>query len=124
MSKCLVTGGAGFIASHLVEALVAAGHVVTVLDNLSTGKKENLDAVADRIRFIEGDIREAELVREVCKEQDIVFHYAALASVHRSFQEPDLNYSTNITGTFNVLDAAHQAAAAASPAARLAAGGQ
>jgi UDP-glucose 4-epimerase len=106
--RCLVTGGAGFIGSHLVEALVAQGEFVTVLDDLSTGNLENLAAVQEKIRVIKGDIRDFKTVQKACQKQDVVFHYAALASVAKSFAEPELNYSTNVTGSFNVLEAAKQ----------------
>ena len=109
MAKYLVTGGAGFIGSHIVETLVRRGDAVRVLDNLSTGKKENLAAVADRIEFIEGDVRAPESCSAAVKGVDHVLHEAALASVVRSVEDPLLNNSINVTGTLNMLLAARDA---------------
>src|SRR3954454_154502 len=80
MAVCLVTGGAGFIGSHLVEALVERGDRVRVLDNFCTGDRANLDAVRERIDLIEGDITDAETVRQATRGAEFVFHQAALAS--------------------------------------------
>ncbi len=102
----LVTGGAGFIGSHIVEALVAEGRRVVVLDDLSTGRRENLAAVADRIEFIEGDIRDAETCRRAAAGCDGVFHEAALVSVPESVENPRRNHEVNVTGLFNILEAA------------------
>src|SRR5690349_12896271 len=77
MAVCLVTGGAGFIGSHLVEELVKRGDAVRVIDNLSAGQSENLDSVADQIRFTIGDVRDSGLVREFARGVDHVFHLAA-----------------------------------------------
>jgi len=109
MSKVLVTGGAGFIGSHLVEALVAAKHEVTVLDNLSTGKKSNLAGVKDKIRFVKGDIGDVRVLKEVCAKQDYVFHLAAIASVPYSVEHPFEAHEINATGTLKVLLAARDA---------------
>jgi nucleoside-diphosphate-sugar epimerase len=109
MAKYLVTGGAGFIGSHIVETLVRRGDAVRVLDNLSTGKKENLAAVAARIEFIEGDVRAPESCSAAVKGVDHVLHEAALASVVRSVEDPLLNNSINVTGTLNMLLAARDA---------------
>lgn len=107
--KYLVTGGAGFIGSHIVDALVEAGHQVTVLDNLSFGHKENLSGVWSRITFIEGDIRNAETCLQAAEGCDGIFHEAALVSVPDSINRPRDNHDINITGTLNVLEAArHQ----------------
>ena len=77
MAHCLVTGGAGFIGSHIVEALVARGERVRVLDNLSTGRLENIAPFLEHIEFVEGDLREAEIVHQVMDGVDYVLHQAA-----------------------------------------------
>ena len=105
----LVTGGAGFIGSHLVDALLGLGATVRVLDDLSNGRRENLEHVAGRIDFIEGDIREAEVCRRACGGIDVVFHQAALGSVPRSMKDPATSLAVNIGGTANVLTAARDA---------------
>jgi nucleoside-diphosphate-sugar epimerase len=109
MAKTLVTGGAGFIGSHLVEGLVAAGHEVVVLDNLSTGARENLDPVRGRVRFFEGDVRDAATVRSLLQGVSWVFHLAALASVPRSVADPFSSHDHNATGTLTILLAARDA---------------
>ncbi len=106
MAKCLVTGGAGFIGSHLVEKLVEAGEDVVALDDLSTGKSSNIESVMDKIRFVKGDIRDEELVRKTMKGIDFVFHQAALRSVPLSVVNPGAFNDVNITGTLNILLAA------------------
>jgi UDP-glucose 4-epimerase len=102
----LVTGGGGFIGSHLVERLCRDGHRVRVLDNFATGRRENLAHLTDRIELIEGDIRSFEQVRGAMGGADRVFHFAALPSVPRSVQDPLASNESNITGTLNVLLAA------------------
>jgi UDP-glucose 4-epimerase len=109
MSVCLVTGGAGFIGSHLVEALVARGHEVRVLDNLSTGDRANLDAVADRIDFLPGDITDLSAVRDAVRGVEVVYHQAALASVPRSVADPLATHQVCVNGTLHVLLAARDA---------------
>ncbi|MCG3136661.1 MAG: UDP-N-acetylglucosamine 4-epimerase [Phycisphaerae bacterium] len=109
MAIYLVTGGAGFIGSHLVHRLVADGYRVRVVDNLSTGKKSNLAAVADRIDFIEGDLREAGCCARACAGVEVVFHIAALPSVPRSIDDPVTFHENNIDGTFRLLWAAREA---------------
>jgi UDP-glucose 4-epimerase len=104
--KVLVTGGAGFIGSHLVEALVQSGDDVRVIDNLITGRRENLNAVADRIDWIEGDILNTRLLRQAMQGVEIVFHQAALASVQLSIERPTEVHNVCATGTLNVLEAA------------------
>ena len=104
----LVTGGAGFIGSHLVEALVKRGDRVRVFDNLMTGKMANLAQVAGKIDFIEGDIRDFQAIRQALTGVEVVFHEAAIPSVPRSINEPILNHDINVNGTFNVLLAAHE----------------
>ena len=105
----LVTGGAGFIGSHISEALVNRGDRVRVLDNLMTGNRENLGHLANEIDFIEGDIRDFDTVRRAMDGVRIVFHEAAIPSVPRSVIEPVLNHESNVNGTFNVLLAARDA---------------
>jgi UDP-glucose 4-epimerase len=105
----LVTGGAGFIGSHITENLVRRGDSVRVLDNLITGNRSNIAHLEDRIEFIEGDIRDYETIRRAAEGVDIVFHEAAIPSVPRSVAEPLLNHDTNVNGTFNVLMAARDA---------------
>ena len=106
MTTTLVTGGAGFIGSHLVEALVARGETVRVLDDLSTGKRENLAAVRDRVTFVEGSIADAAVVRDVMDGVDSVFHQAAVASVPLSIERPIHVERVNVEGTLQVLEAA------------------
>lgn len=105
----LVTGGAGFIGSHLVEALVRRGDRVRVLDNFLTGKPENLAALEGRIEIVDGDIRDWDVIRQACRDIEVVFHEAAVPSVPRSVNEPQLNHEINVNGTFNVLMAARDA---------------
>ncbi len=109
MARYLVTGGAGFIGSHIAETLVRRGDEVRVLDDLSTGKKENLAGVAGRIEFIEGDIRDLETCRRAVKGVGTVFHEAAFASVAGSVADPILNDAINVRGTLNMLVAAREA---------------
>lgn len=103
----LVTGGAGFLGSHLVEALVNEGAQVRVLDNLSTGKRENLAGLP--VEFIEGDIADREVVETAVSGCHTIFHQAALVSVPLSIKEPLRNHLSNVNGTFNVFDAAREA---------------
>jgi UDP-glucose 4-epimerase len=105
----LVTGGAGFIGSHLVDALLAAGKRVRVLDNFSTGRRENLAHVAGDIELIEGDLRSYERVHAAVDKCDTVLHLGALPSVPRSIQDPLTSNAVNVTGTLNVLLAARDA---------------
>jgi UDP-glucose 4-epimerase len=108
--RVFVTGGAGFIGSHTVTRLLEAGDDVLVWDDLSTGKRANLDGVTDRITFIEGDIRNYDaLLAEVRQWQpDAILHLAAIPSVPRSVEEPRLTHAVNLTGTVNVLEAARR----------------
>ncbi|MGD2246732.1 MAG: SDR family oxidoreductase [Candidatus Aminicenantes bacterium] len=103
MHKYLVTGGAGFIGSHIAEELVRRGHLVRIVDNFITGRKENIAAFLDRIELIEGDIRDFEVCRRTTKGVDFVLHQAALPSVPRSVKDPLLTNEINITGTLNLL---------------------
>jgi len=105
-STVLVTGGAGFIGSHLVEALVERGDHVKVIDNLCTGRRENLAAVNSEIEFYPGDICDKDLMQTICQEVDTVFHQAALASVQLSVEQPGEVHRACVTGTLTVLDAA------------------
>src|SRR5213593_3744317 len=101
--RCLITGGAGFIGSHLVQHLVAAGHDVVVLDDLSTGRRENLTPVADRIRLLVGSVTDVEMCGRAMEGVDCVLHHAAVTSVERSVREPLAAHEVNTTGTVNVL---------------------
>jgi len=109
MATYLVTGGAGFIGSHIAERLVERGDSVVVLDNLSTGKVENLAGCRDRITFIEGDLRDLDTVKGACRGVDYVLHQGALASVPRSIADPIASNEVNLNGTLNVLAAAREA---------------
>ncbi len=104
--KVLVTGGGGFIGSHLAERLVADGHDVRVLDNFATGRRENVLGMVDDIELIEGDIQSYERAHTAVRGVEMVFHQAALPSVPRSVQDPLTSNATNVTGTLNVLLAA------------------
>lgn len=105
----LVTGGAGFIGSHLVTRLLSEGHSVRVVDNLSTGYRNNLRAVMDQIDFREADIRDPRVCSQVVTGIDVIFHVAALPSVARSMADPMETHSVNATGTLNLLEAARNA---------------
>ena len=105
----LVTGGAGFIGSHLVDELLGRGHRVRVLDNFATGRRENIAHVAGDIELVEGDIQSYERVHNAAKDADFVIHEAALPSVPRSVQDPLTTHQVNTTGTLNVLLAARDA---------------
>ncbi len=103
--RILVTGGAGFIGSHVVDRLVALGHRVTVLDNLQAGKVENLAGVRDRITFIRGDLRDQRAVRRAARGAEGVIHIGANASVPHSVEDPRYDFESNAGGTFNLLEA-------------------
>lgn len=105
----LVTGGAGFIGSHITERLVQLGHSVTVLDDLSTGRWENIAHLDEQIRFVRGSITDRALLQEVMQGIEVVFHQAALGSVPRSVEDPLTTHEVNVTGTFNVLLTARDA---------------
>lgn len=105
----LVTGGAGFIGSHLTRRLLAEGHAVRVIDNLSTGFRHNLDEVAGRIEFIEGDLRDLATCRSVVDGVGVVYHVAALPSVPRSLSDPLGTHDANVNATLNLLESARQA---------------
>ena len=105
MAEFLVTGGAGFIGSNLVDALLAAGHDVRVLDNLSMGKRSNLPLDNPRLRFIEGDVADAEVVAQAVAGCSAVAHLAAVASVQASVDDPVATHQSNFIGTLNVCEA-------------------
>ncbi|MCX2719845.1 SDR family oxidoreductase [Lentiprolixibacter aurantiacus] len=109
--RVLVTGGAGFIGANLCEALLQNGNQVTCLDNLSTGKEENLNEIRDHrnFTFIQGDIRDLETCRKACRDQDYVLHEAALGSVPRSLNDPITSNEVNVSGFLNMLVAARDA---------------
>jgi UDP-glucose 4-epimerase len=111
--KTLVTGGAGFIGSHIVQTLLEQGRQVRVLDNFSTGKRENLDGprqqVKDRLEILEGDLRDASVVEQAVDGVDVIFHEAAFVSVPQSMEEPQACFDVNITGTSLLFDAARRA---------------
>jgi len=109
MAVYLVTGGAGFIGSHIVDVLLERGERVRVLDNFATGKRENLAQCRDRIELIEGDIRDLEFCRKACDGVDFVLHQAALGSVPRSLADPLTSHEVNVTGTVKMLLAARDA---------------
>jgi UDP-glucose 4-epimerase len=109
--KYLVTGGAGFIGSHIATALVERGDEVRVLDNLRTGSRLNLAHLSGDIELVEGDLLNAEEVERAVEDVEVIFHEAALASVPRSVAKPLDTHAVCVTGTLNVLEAARQAGA-------------
>jgi nucleoside-diphosphate-sugar epimerase len=109
MKAVLVTGGAGFIGSHLVRALLARGDRVRVLDNFSTGKDENLSGLAGPLEILRGDLRDPACVRQAVQEIDTIFHQAAFVSVPKSMQEPQTCFEINVQGTLNLLEGARKA---------------
>lgn len=108
--KSLVTGGAGFIGSHLVDRLLDEGHEVVVLDNLSTGRMENLAHLKEepRFHFYEVDLAHRDTLQTYTMKVDWVFHLAALADIVPSIQKPSPYFSSNVDGTVNILEAARQ----------------
>ncbi len=109
MAQYLVTGGAGFIGSHIVRRLVADGHRVRILDNLSTGSMDKLADVIGRVEFLEGDLRQKFDCQAACAGAEMVFHEAALPSVPRSVEDPQTFHANNIDGTFQLFLAAKEA---------------
>ncbi len=109
-SLFLVTGGAGFIGSNLCEAIIKLGYKVRCLDDLSTGKQENIDLLIDNsnYEFVRGDVKDLKICIDVCKDVDFVLHQAAWGSVPRSIEMPLFYCANNITGTVNMLEAARQ----------------
>jgi len=109
MAKYVVTGGAGFIGSHMVEALLGRGHTVRVVDSLVTGSRANMASFVDRIEFIEGDLAEIAVARRAVDGMEFVLHQAAIPSVPRSVAEPERCHRANVDGTLNVLLASRDA---------------
>ena len=109
MARYLVTGGAGFIGSHIVDRLIADGHQVRVLDDLSTGRLDNLAAVQSRIEFLQADIRDRQAVANACQGIEYMIHEAAWRSVPKSMADPIGYTEVNVLGTVNLLDAAVKA---------------
>ncbi len=109
--KCIVTGGAGFIGSHLCELLLNQGHEVVALDSLVNGQKDNLSSFIDHPKFLfmEVDIRDREEMKNLNLDVDWLFHLAALADIVPSIEDPEGYFDTNVTGTFNVLEYAKRA---------------
>jgi len=107
--KALVTGGSGFIGSHIAETLVKRGDKVRVLDNLSTGTIDTIEAFLNKVEFVRGDLRNEQDVENAVAGIDVIFHQAALRSVERSVDDPLSTYEVNVRGTLNLLTAAHRA---------------
>jgi len=108
--RYLVTGGGGFIGSNIVHHLVDQGHQVTVLDDFSTGRRENLAGVADRIRLVEGDIRDVNVLKDALGDQDYCLHQCAVPSVPRSIADPWTSHDVNVNGTLRLLELARDSA--------------
>ena len=108
MKNFLITGGAGFIGSHLAVKLVDRGDSITIVDDLNTGKTDNLEKIEEKINFIRGDIRNLELLKEISKNKDGIFHQAARASVQESFLKPEVYQDVNVKGTKNVFTVAKE----------------
>lgn len=108
--RILITGGAGFIGSHLTDRLVADGHQVTILDNLTTGRKDNIarHLTGQNVKFIEGSILDIPILDELIKESEYIFHLAAAVGVFNIVNHPLDSLMTNIRGTENVLESAHK----------------
>jgi len=109
MPTSLVTGCGGFIGSHLVDALLARGDVVRVLDNFSTGKRENLQNNIEKIQLLTGDLRDSEILNKAVQGVDYIFHQAAFISVPQSMEDPDSCFDINVNGTGKLLAAARTA---------------
>lgn len=107
--KVLVTGGAGFIGSHLVDALVERGAAVRILDNLATGLESNLDHLGDTVDLLRGDLRDLDTCHRACEGVEVVFHQGALGSVPRSMKDPATSIAVNVGGTSNLFTAARDA---------------
>lgn len=109
MTVSFVTGGAGFIGSHIVRALLARGDNVKVLDNFTTGKRANLDGLSGPLEIVEGDLRDTALVAELVQNVDYIFHHAAFVSVPLSMEDPQTCFDVNVHGTANLLECARRA---------------
>jgi UDP-glucose 4-epimerase len=107
--RTLVSGGAGFIGSHIVEELLRRGDTVRVLDNFSSGKHENLSAIKGDLQILEGDLRNADILRSAVLDVELVFHLAAFVSVPQSMLDPETCFAVNVGGTVNLLEASRQA---------------
>lgn len=106
--RYLITGGAGFVGSHMAEALLEAGHALTILDNFSTGDAGNVSSIEDRVQLVHGSVLDPVLVDELTESSDVVIHLAAAVGVRLIVQKPLRSFITNIKGTENVLEAAHR----------------
>ncbi|MCK5347254.1 MAG: GDP-mannose 4,6-dehydratase, partial [Candidatus Heimdallarchaeota archaeon] len=104
--RCLVTGGCGFIGSHIVEKLLKLGHSARIIDDLSSGNLENIRTFRDDVEFIEGTITDYQVVAATMQDIDAVFHLAAMPFVVQTIQEPVDSTNVNFTGTLNLLEAA------------------
>ena len=109
VTRALVTGGAGFIGSHIVGELLQRGASVRVLDNFSSGKRENLESFHGDLEIQEGDLRDPDAIKAAINNMELVFHLAAFISVPQSMQEPENCFTINVAGTAKLLEAAHQA---------------
>lgn len=107
--RTLVTGGAGFIGSHIVEELLRSGHTVRVLDNFSTGTRKNTESFQGNVEIMEGDLRDAGTVKAAVRDVEQVFHLAAFISVPQSMSDPETCFAVNVGGTVTLLEAARQA---------------
>ena len=108
MKNFLITGGTGFVGSHLAEELIKRGDSVTILDDLHSGKMTNLEKIKEKINFIKGDIRDHILLKDICRDKDGIFHQAARASVQESFIKPEEYKDVNVKGTENVFTQAKE----------------
>jgi UDP-glucose 4-epimerase len=109
MPRYLITGGVGFIGSNLAHALAAKGERVRILDDLSTGRLQNLAGIQDRVELVQGDLRDAEAVQRAVAGVEVILHQGALNSIPRSIKEPGPTNAVNVTGTLLLLEAARQA---------------
>ncbi len=109
--RTLVTGGAGFIGSHIVEELLHQGHTVRVLDNFSTGTRKNVELFQGKVEVLEGDLRNTETVKAAVQDMEQIFHLAAFISVPQSMADPEACFAVNVGGTFSLLEAARLAGA-------------
>jgi UDP-glucose 4-epimerase len=107
--RILVTGGAGFIGSHIVEELIQRGNSVRVLDNFSSGNRKNLEPFSGDLEIVEGDLRDKSAVKTAVKDVELVFHLAAFVSVPQSMVDPETCFTVNVEGTVNILEAARHA---------------